>query len=354
QVLNHASNPTTVDQGSHPTCNVATVEHRLYSRHPELVAQMVADAALNGNYVTASGANIALTRLPKGIKPELESQQSLKLQRQRQLQTIKVDGARDWSSQLVQTILVNSRWHNEDQVIAGDRMLPLYSLKSDEHGHTYLPNKGGNIALFDAFGKPLSNLLPGETAFDKDGKEAVARTLPGEINYGKVGQGPDAAEYIQWRGRKLRNEAGKLSTSPIVFASQLPEIERQVTGTRSYGFVLEENTHGIKTPEDLAKVILTLKDEHNLPGVLRVHTAHRPFSQLFGFESVLGVGGGWHVINFHDYDPVTRRVKITNQWGSDHDYLEKGLPIEMVFKSMRTPPDTTLHKIYKLLEKRGK
>src|SRR4030095_5176990 len=51
-VMHLAAFPTQVNQGQHGTCNVATVEARLYSRQPSAVAHVVTEVAIQGEYTT--------------------------------------------------------------------------------------------------------------------------------------------------------------------------------------------------------------------------------------------------------------------------------------------------------------
>lgn len=54
QVILQAANPDLIRQGDHNTCNVSTIEYRLYSRHPSAAAKMVADLARDGKWETGN------------------------------------------------------------------------------------------------------------------------------------------------------------------------------------------------------------------------------------------------------------------------------------------------------------
>lgn len=45
QAMRQAADPTTIDQGMHPTCNVATVEVNMYMKEPSKAVKVVADVA---------------------------------------------------------------------------------------------------------------------------------------------------------------------------------------------------------------------------------------------------------------------------------------------------------------------
>lgn len=73
QIIDHASNPTEITQGIHPTCTAACLESRTYTRHPSKAAQLVVDLAISGTYSSAkSGLKIHLD--PKSLQAHGDSQ----------------------------------------------------------------------------------------------------------------------------------------------------------------------------------------------------------------------------------------------------------------------------------------
>lgn len=71
QIVLQAANPDLIRQGDHNTCNVATVEYRLYSRHPAAAAKLITDMALDGS--SQSGGvkiDVSGTLYPGVYKPE--------------------------------------------------------------------------------------------------------------------------------------------------------------------------------------------------------------------------------------------------------------------------------------------
>jgi hypothetical protein len=60
QIMNNAARPTTIDQGYHNTCNVTSVEMRLYSKNPSEAARLVSDVATSGEYVSTAGTRVKL------------------------------------------------------------------------------------------------------------------------------------------------------------------------------------------------------------------------------------------------------------------------------------------------------
>lgn len=60
QVLHQAAHPEEVRQGFHNTCNVSTVEHRMYTKNPSGAARVVSEAARTGQVTTADGRSVKL------------------------------------------------------------------------------------------------------------------------------------------------------------------------------------------------------------------------------------------------------------------------------------------------------
>jgi hypothetical protein len=411
QVINHAAKPSSIDQGMNNTCNVTTIEHRLYAKDPSKAAQMVADISMTGKYTFENGQTVDLRELSGGLKPDFEARSSLKIQEKGKAD-VKSDGGRDWSSQLVERALVNSKWSAEPVLISEGKIIRDNSLVYDAHGMlkgkvsdpknelTRLYDKDGaplseykpgmevydknkkliknvdeaNVVysaygtvegvvsnakkitpLFDADGKPLTGFgRNDQRAFDKDGKVVLERATP---KYDKLG-GSSAITtgservYYDNMGKEVRltDEWGRKMDAPTIYTNELHRVAEQVTGKTEapFIFVRTEKTNtwsnqlDVATVEDFGKALEKAQAEGNMPGVLLVHTSYPPFST--GLDAATGFMGGWHVVNVQSYDPVTRTVKFTNQWGSGADYTEKGVSIDKIFRSMQNP---MLQKVYR-------
>jgi hypothetical protein len=70
QILSHAAQPNDVGQGQHELCAVAGLETREYSRSPSKAAEVVATAALTGQWTAPDGKPIKLD--PRGLVPGSE------------------------------------------------------------------------------------------------------------------------------------------------------------------------------------------------------------------------------------------------------------------------------------------
>ncbi len=404
QLMAHAIKPSTVDQGMSSTCNVTTLEARNYAKDPDKNAQLLADLAINGKFITADGHTVEMASLPNGLKPDFEARRALRLQHG-DGDKFKRDGSRDWSSQLTEGAMVNAYWQGRSHLIhKGQRVEVSYSLaynadgsligkvhdgakvqglfnKDGEHLASFKAgdqayNENGKLLknvdpeslvytqygglrgalpekkidkVFDSAGNRLTDLTPGITAYDEKGKLVMRMTKPGEIRYEKSLNAPIGGEKVKYfdgeNWVQLRDRGGEKMDAPGIFTPELEGVNTQATGVSDGGYMLTFGKRAqqyfgqrdVSTVDELADAIMDLEKTGKLPAVMQVHTARPPFSPMLGIESAVGLGGGWHVINIQGYDPVTRKVRFTNQWGSGADRLEEGYSIDKLFKSMQEP-----------------
>lgn len=412
QIVGHALNPSTVDQGFNNTCNVTTLEVRNYSREPHRNAQLIADIATTGKFRTdTSGIEIDMSKLEYGLKPDTEAVTALELQRDLGKGALKVDGRRDWSSQITEMAMVNAHWQGQSHMIVNGRLIDRADLAFDashnligkinnQKNFTQLYDENGKVVtrladnqkyfnkdkvpiqidkdkliydtsgslkgftddsnitkIFDANGKPIKTFSNARRGYDSSGKEIFTVLQPKEVIYDKTTPltftTTESVRYKrgdQWF--QLTDEEGKLIDSPNLNIGQLESLNRTATGSDGTGYSLRydpkaatyANFRDVSTANELGDAFAEMKKDGKLPAVLMVHTANRPFSKISGLEKAMGATGDWHVVNVHDYDLVTRMVKFTNQWGSKHDYMEEGIPIDRLFDSMKEP---ALHKFWK-------
>jgi hypothetical protein len=74
QIIFHAADPSTVDQGRRAVCPTAALQVRQYHRDPASVARLVADVVLTGSYTaTTNDKKIDLTVCPPNLIPDMEA-----------------------------------------------------------------------------------------------------------------------------------------------------------------------------------------------------------------------------------------------------------------------------------------
>lgn len=103
-MMRNAADPTAIDQGGHNTCNVNTVECRLYTREPEAAVKVVADVAVNGEFKTADNTVIR----PRTLAPDGEAKAYPS-----------PDGWRNFASQIFQVTAINIHWNRKDTLPGG-------------------------------------------------------------------------------------------------------------------------------------------------------------------------------------------------------------------------------------------
>ncbi|MGE0265678.1 MAG: hypothetical protein AB7V06_23620 [Candidatus Obscuribacterales bacterium] len=99
QVMSHAATPTSVDQGGHDTCAVASLESNLYTKHPEKAAGLVEEVAANGAFKASNGQYVHVA--PGSLTPDQEA-----------APRVARDGDRDFASQIFQVAAVNALYQD--------------------------------------------------------------------------------------------------------------------------------------------------------------------------------------------------------------------------------------------------
>src|SRR5262249_42901955 len=69
QILHQVAYPQSIDQGFNSTCNVTTVEKRIFARDPAEATRLITDVATTGKYVTKDGTVIDMGRVPGALSP---------------------------------------------------------------------------------------------------------------------------------------------------------------------------------------------------------------------------------------------------------------------------------------------
>lgn len=392
QMLRHSSDLRSIDQGANSTCNVTTLENRNYARNPDKNVQIVADIAESGKFVTLSGQTVDMTKLQAGIQPDGEATLNLKLQRSGGIE-IKRDGARDWSSQIVEVAILNSHWQTATTKILQGRLTKeanfaytidnkligainknnqittlydangkqLHAIARDQTAYTKMGfevkpkdrgemiyDQAGNLRgmteeknltrLFDPAGKPIKELTPGVKGYDKEGNQIFHVVGPGETAYDKVGtaRGPISEERVLYKDGDnwlpLKDYDGDVIDQPKIYTDELIKANKEFSALNDAShYVIARGD--VNSAKELGERLQKLKEENQLPVVLQVHTSRAPFSRLSGIQPAWG-GGGWHVVNVQDYDAATGVVKFTNQWGSKNHFMDKGIAVDDLYNSL--------------------
>ncbi len=257
QVLEQAAQPDRITQGHHNTCNVACAEHRVYSKHPEEAARLIADQVLKGTYTTKDGFTLLPNRV--SMKPEYGSLHPPD------------DMTRTYASQVFQVTAVNVFWQKSAGNIEGADG-PVRYVQKDE----------GKLGKYsDKTGEALTSYADGPK---------VLSSSP-ELTGGRVGD--------------IYNEIAGVKDSKFIVSNRHPNGD-------SAELAGNDKTVMFNDAEQLAHSLKDLKAKGQFPVVLTLYAQDAPFCPG-------GNKGGWHAVNITSYDSSTGLVKIHNPWGKSTD-----------------------------------
>lgn len=279
QTMQHAANPTSIDQGQHRTCAVNSVETRMYTSAPSEAARMVTDLATTGEYITTKD-HVKVVLNKDDLKPDAEAAKSEK-----------TDGSRDHASQLFQIGAVNV-WY------AGNEPNLRYEQRKIDPTLTP-PDTGERIVDYSS--NPPRIERPG----------FFARLIgTREDAYNRPGMN---SEKIQYAGD-------------------------QIEGGKSKDWQL--SAQNVKSYEELETKLKDAKEHGKLPMVVTVHTGNDPFYTDSGQGSA-GGSGGWHAVTITDYVAgPPAQVAVDNQWGASSDHLgQNKISLKEMYNAMHLPED---------------
>jgi len=370
-VLSHATNPVEISQGDNGTCNVTTVEHRLYALEPDKIAAMIADVSRDGKYTQANGKVIDASEIANGLVPDPEARRNTNMQAHGYVEKSK-DGTRDFASQIAQSALIHTKWSEQTLYVSGDKVVSgnVASMEDSTGKRNMVYFQPKNLApdtdadpnlvslysagrylgridpsrvekMLDQSGAWLSELKPGETAYDSKGKPLVTHTTPGDISFAPApvdGQGRSTGTSrltLNSRGKQipLVDADSKVLDGPQLSYPLYTSMYDNITGTKTtepFVFSAMDND-GTSSEEELGQSLLRLGEAKKLPAIVVVNVAQ----PLFG-----NAVPGWHVLNVYDYDPATQLVRYSNQWTRASDRMDKGVPLAQLFQAMKAPTVT--------------
>ncbi|HEY9870820.1 MAG TPA: LysM domain-containing protein, partial [Candidatus Obscuribacterales bacterium] len=274
EILDQAAHPTDINQGQHGTCGVASLESRIYTRHPSEVARMVADVHLNGRYVTRDGSTIQVPHTALIQTEEIAHSHG--------------NSNRSYASEIVQVTAMNIEYQR-------------HGVRTDN----------------GAF-----ELIPGQFARYQQGFQRMGANPP------DVGD-----RIIDLRTNQPMTDSNGIPLNNIgVTDNQIIDISRQIIGQEegdtvlanaqraSYGYGYDR-AERIDSEQDLRQTLTRLRQGGHLPAQMIIHSGNEPFFGDSG-GGVAGGSGGWHVVTVRDFDERTGRVSLDNQWGTDADHTK--------------------------------
>lgn len=309
QIMLQAAYPRSIDQGQNCTCNVTTVEHRVYALQPQEAARLVADIAITGKYTTADGKVVDLNRVG-GIRPDSEARVSLDepFRGRDHFGDLKHDGDRTWASQLFQMAAVNLHWMQRGR--------QKYHL-------------GPNDIIAYTKERPIDRRDTGERLikFTADGQSVLTRQV--------IEQSPSLG-YDCLTGIYNQIVPGKDPVGNLLAGFDGGFVVVSEERARPY------NERGgavvVADREQFVEMLLKAHEEGKLPAIVSVHTDHPPFG-----DPLQAGSGGWHVVNIQSIERswLTAggyKIEFTNQWGSAQDHLgDNAVSVKTMWKAMQPP-----------------
>ncbi|MDZ4835276.1 MAG: LysM domain-containing protein [Candidatus Melainabacteria bacterium] len=284
QILLHAAEPDKISQGMFNTCNVATVECRVFERTPSAAAKLITDLALDGKTTVHASDGISTT-FERNPAPA-DSMYALDVP--------PMSGQRSYASELFQVCAVNIHYMRAGKGLVYEQ-LPV---------------------VFDATGQLANPEDNGERLWD---------------DLKRPGSSPDLPDnsFIE-----IYNAITGKNDSNFMLAN-----ENVLYGPKD-GVTLIDSQH------ELENQLQKIDKAHGFPVIIKVCTAYEPFWSNGNFGAAGGAGGadgGWHVVTIRGIEDVhPMRIRVDNQWTDEADHLGRinSLSSEQLFMSMRDCSDS--------------
>jgi len=277
QILLHAAEPDKISQGMFNTCNVTTVECRVFERTPSVAAKIITDLALDG-WTTVHAPDGRATTF--AANPEVnDSKNALSVPPQ--------SGQRSYASELFQVCAVNIHYLREGKGVFYEQLPVVYDRDTGE-----LKDNGERLYV-GAMEKSRDPYLPDNSFVD------IHNAITGKSDTNFM-----------------------LATENVLFGAK-------------------DGVTLIDSQKELETQLQKIDKAHGFPVIVKVNTAFEPFWSNGNFGAAGGAGGsdgGWHVVTIRGIDNGSPMgIKVDNQWNDEVDHLGKinSVSSEQLFQSMR-------------------
>ncbi|HEY9715417.1 MAG TPA: hypothetical protein V6C72_18230 [Chroococcales cyanobacterium] len=280
QLMMHAADPHTIDQGARGTCNVTTVEARMFTKNPSAASGLITEVATTGEFQYP-----CTTQHIKIDKDSLQFHQN-KYGKVEESSIPPADGDRSYASQIFQVAAVNVAYQDG----------PVTVSDYDGTEHKYAP---GTVEYRQQDGKP-----DGKPPHSGDVLWDVAANKPVTV---KDKDGNDVPVH-----------------SPSVDDDQIVDAYQKIAGSGDEKFYLinkdfvdgdGSKVNTFTSEAELKQKIEDAQKNGKLPLILAVNSGQEPFFTDSGGGAAGGAGGG-HVVTIEGIDK-DGKVIINNQWGAD-------------------------------------
>jgi hypothetical protein len=280
-IMFHAGDPTSTDQGRYQTCAVTTQQERMFTRNPGQAAEIISEAATTGKWVAPDGKEIKLDR--GSLKPQPES-----------VSGQPIDGERSYATQIMNNVLAND----------------IHQRKANPEYYVQLNGKDRN-------GRRLGEQDSGERVYGADGKEV-------RDPEGKKLRAPqlDDVEISDQMKRLSGDSKAVLIHKNVVAMSQESlqhenpaEYARQKNNP-DYG----KNVNIFDDQQKFADALKELKEQKKFPAIIGLDGGNKEIVKGLPKEAPGQPDGPTaHMLSITDYDAEKGRVRLSNQWGKASD-----------------------------------
>jgi len=303
QTMHLAAFPTEVNQGDHGTCNVATVESRLYTRNPSAVVHLVAEVAIKGEYTT----NPPPPDRGVTVKPNEEA--------------------------------IHPFGDSANQPPYGSN--PAYASRIFQVTAANIAWERSNV-----------NHPPQHIRYEQREPSAPGVRVPDS--------GDRLVDYSDPNNPKVLMGDGGPKHGPDISNREIVAIGTEITGQPQDGCVISRFNDGgcvqqVSSEQELNDTLAAAKRAGQLPITIFVHTGKAPlFADSDGGKA--GGSGGWHVVNVTDYqDGTPPKVRMDNSWGAEADHVtdDRMVTVSSLYRAMSSPYED-LKQVQKDFEANGK
>lgn len=279
QILKHAAEPNDINQGKHWTCQTVTMQEILFMRNPEKAAAVVVDGALTGTYTASDGVKTKVSA--DSLKPGKE-------------EVAIYPGVEDrtHASQIFQVLVTND---------ITQRRSPAEEFVQTTEGGT--DHDGGERLKVDGKFKidPLSKKPFVHPDISVDELSSCVKRIFGD----KVTMMTDKQDDLRPEAKAAREKR---------------DLEMSKTPQAHLDYIIAP------TCLDNLDLILGVADRiKDFPMMVRVDCRSKDFG---GDETGKPIE---HWVTIQSYDPKTKTVQISNQWGMDFD---KKLTTERLYRAL--------------------
>lgn len=305
QLMFNSAFPNTIDQGRNLTCNVTTIEERVFSKHPEDAAKMVTDVALTGKYRMPDGSVIDVGRAQGAdFIPDVDENggvMAFAFERNSNSQfppDVKIDGKRNWVDEIFQNTAVNINYAHAEvyyKVVEVPNKADEYILTQLQPGEVvqYVKTKtnlkyptGEKLVVYSSQGNVIAdNVVAREPGVDTDRLQDIYNAIvPSHGSDGSIQLGTDSGFII-------------------------------VSDRTQYGFNKPGNVIGVQSKDHFKNLLKQMEENKKFPAVMWVDT--NKDLPLFN-KTAPSDKHGSHVIVIERIYEVGGQtfVDFSNQWGS--------------------------------------